>query len=93
MASQDSERVVVIQPAESQDYEGRQWGWDIYVNGELLWNVTTGGTGPCWNIVEADVPEDERFYLHVCDLDDLIAALTALRDSDEHRANVARWER
>jgi hypothetical protein len=49
-----------------------------------------GGTGPCWNIRDAD--DEGANYLHVCDLDDLIAALHTLKNSDAHKANVKRWE-
>lgn len=62
----------------------------IVVDGVERYECSPGGTGPCWNIRETE-DEANDFYIHVCDLDDFMAALKALRDSDAHRANVERW--
>lgn len=64
-------------------------GWLVTLGGEPYLHAVDGGTGPCWNIREAGDEGADR--LHVCDLDDLISALTALRDSDAHKQNVERW--
>lgn len=81
-----------IVPVKDESYEGRQWGYYIYRGEFLLWHVTTGGTGDCWNIADTSTfPEEEADELHVCDLGEFIEALTALRDSEAHAANVARW--
>jgi len=83
-----------VVPIPGQEYEGRQIGWRILKDGEPFLDCSPGGTGPCWNVSE--VPQfdgDEAGDpLHVCKLDEMIAALAALRDSDAHRANVERWE-
>ena len=83
-----------IESIKGENYKGRQWGWKI-MRGDLPYlRVTTGGTGDCWNIEVIDhhpVDEDDREEIHVCELDDLIEALTMLRDSDAHKANVERW--
>lgn len=86
-----------IEPVEGESYEGRQWGYVVKRDGEPILRATTGGTGACWNIEEA-VPttvgadgEMEADEFHVCDLNEFIAALEALRDSEAHRLNVERW--
>jgi hypothetical protein len=82
-----------VRPVEGQDYEGRQYGYEIWRlpdEGEDFvpyaeWTATTGSTGPCWNIddVRPDVPgEEPSVPLHVCDLEGFIDALQALRDSE-----------
>jgi hypothetical protein len=93
MAAADDE--FEIRPVADENYEGRQWGYEIVKDGEVVFTATTGGTGPCWNL-----GEDPRSYadptdagsMHICDLDEAIAALKALRDSAAHRQNVARWD-
>jgi hypothetical protein len=89
-----------VKPVEGQDYEGRQWGYQIWCLPDDSdqhsfepfpeWNVQTGGTGPCWNI--SQVGDDEGAPMHVCSLEDLIAALEALRDSEADAAHRKRWE-
>lgn len=61
----------------------------ILVDGRPYLDLLRGGTGPCWNIREAD--DEEGTYLHVCDLAELIQALTVLLVSPEHQANLDRW--
>lgn len=79
-----------IVPIPDQNYEGRQWGWRIMKDGEPYLDCAAGGSGDCWNI---RAPEDEEGdFLHFCDLDEAIRALTTLRESEAHRRNVARWE-
>jgi hypothetical protein len=84
-----------VVPVPGENYEGRQWGYRILQDGVPFLDCHTGGTGPCWNISEppehypGDDPGDP---LHICELDEMIAALTALRDSGAHRENVERWE-
>lgn len=86
-----------IDPIPEDNHEGRQYGYMIRMDGIAWLRCSTGGTGPCWNIEEAaysvmgeDEPEP-AIDLHVCDLDEMIDALTILRDSDAHKANVERW--
>jgi hypothetical protein len=76
-----------------QNYEGRQWGWRILKDGSPMFDCSTGGTGACWNIGESPQYEgdDVGDPIHICELDDAIGALVALRDSDAHRLNVERW--
>jgi hypothetical protein len=85
-----------VVPIPGQDYEGRQWGYLITKDGMPEFEVHTGGTGPCWNIDNAPGPMDDDaptiVPMHMCDLDETIAALEALRDSEAHRQNVKRWE-
>jgi hypothetical protein len=51
-----------------------------------------GGTGPCWNIrVVENSQEGYDEQIHVCELDELIGALQALRASAAHQENVKRW--
>lgn len=77
-----------VEPIEGHAHEGRQIGWVVKHDGIPVINVHTGGTGECWNISETG-PEPQS--LHTCDLDELIAALEALRDSEAHRMHVERW--
>lgn len=77
-----------IEPNPGENYEGRQWGYTIMLDGRPYLRVTTGGTGSCWNLMD---PEDEDDELHICELDDLIAALQFLRDSEAHKEHVKRW--
>ncbi len=79
-----------VLPIPGKNYEGRQWGYEIVKGGETLFEVTTGGTGTCWNI-DSDPGDLDATPLHVCDLDEAIAALRALRDSEAHRLHVERW--
>jgi hypothetical protein len=83
-----------IVPIPGQAYEGRQWGWRILKDGRPFLDCFTGGTGSCWNLADAEPSpwEESGESLHVCDLDELIAALSVLRGSEAHRANVERWE-
>jgi hypothetical protein len=85
---------VEIVPIEGQNHEGRQWGWRILKDGEPLFDCTTGGTGDCWNVGEPPelcAGEEPGDKLHICDLDEAIGALRALRDSEAHRQNVEQW--
>ena len=79
-----------VEPIEGQSYAGRQWGWMVLKDGEPFLECSTGGTGPCWN-VDTELSDVDSVAMHVCELDDLIAALQVLRESDAYRANVARW--
>jgi hypothetical protein len=70
--------------------------WLILKDGVPLFQCSTGDTGPCWNIDNASTPLDDgddrtAVPMHLCDLDEAIAALTALRDSDAYRLNEERW--
>lgn len=81
-----------IEALEGEEHEGRQWGYLITVDDEPSWHASTGGTGPCWNLTEvSSEPNFEPDQVHICDLDELIATLTTLRDSEAHKANAARW--
>lgn len=84
-----------IEPNPEENYKGRQWGYTLVCASGTKFPVHTGGTGPCWNIGEDpaayDHP-DEAETLHVCDLDEFIEALQALRASDAYRENVERWK-
>jgi hypothetical protein len=81
-----------VEPAAGKRYKNRQWGYRITRDGETILHADTGGTGPCWNLLmHGGFEEDET--MHVCDLDELIAALTALRDSDANAEHVKRWGR
>lgn len=83
-----------VEPIEGQAYEGRQIGYVVMRDGERVFECSTGGTGACWNIrqnAEDDEPYLPTIDVHVCDLDDLIGALTALRDSEANRLHVERW--
>jgi len=81
---------------EGEDHEGRQWGYEVVgerrfeLRGLPILRAVTGGTGPCWNIT-LDAHTDDEETLHVCDLDEFIAALTVLRDSDANREHKERW--
>lgn len=80
-----------VQPIAGKEYDGFQWGWrvvDEYGNDYL--HASTGGTGPCWNVCD---PEDnpEVCPFHACEIDELIAALQALRESEAYRLNEERW--
>lgn len=79
-----------ITPVEGESYEGHQWGYEIKLAGFTFARAWTGGTGPCWNI-DLEPNDDEEQPIHVCDLDELIAALQALRESDAYRENEERW--
>jgi len=63
----------------------------VTVKGAPFLQAWPGGTGPCWNFAmfENGEPGEENF--HVCELDEMIDALVALRDSAANRANVERW--
>ena len=74
--------ITIIEPHEN--------GWLISLKGEPYLYAYPGSTGPCWHIREAD--DEGADFLHVCELDDLIAALQALKASDAHRVNVERWQ-
>lgn len=81
-----------IVPIKGKGYEGRQWGWKILQDGVPMLDCFTGGTGPCWNIGEpAESADVGDVPLHVCELDDMIDALVALRESEANKQNVARW--
>ena len=81
-----------VKPVEGESFQGRQWGYVIERDGEELWHVVTGATGACWNVEDRlTVVETDPEVLHVCDLDELIAALQALRSSDAHKQLVAEW--
>jgi hypothetical protein len=84
-----------IVPIEGESVEGRQYGWRILKDGVPYLDCTTGGTSACWNIDDADVgPGEEQAVtpLHICDIDEMIGALVALRDSEVNAQHVARWE-
>lgn len=85
-----SEKSAQIEPIEGQCHEGRQWGWRIRA-GVSEFRAVTGGTGTCWNIGQDDLDGAPTAMMHVCELDDLIEALVALRDSDAHRDHLVRW--
>ena len=87
--SERRRKTYTVAPIEGQSYHGRQWGWRVLRNGFPFVQAVTGGSGPCWNIGEDD---NEANLMHVCDLDDLIAALIALRNSDADRLNTERWD-
>jgi hypothetical protein len=79
-----------VEPAEGKRYKDRQWGYRVKRDGETVLHVDTGGTGACWNLLmHGGYEADET--MHVCDLDVLIGALTALRDSQANRAHCERW--
>lgn len=81
-----------VVPIDGQEYEGRQWGWRVLKDGVPMFDCSTGGTGPCWNVGETEPKRDEGDVpLHICDLDDAIDALVALRDSEANKQSVARW--
>ena len=81
-----------VKPVAGEDYEGRQWGFVIERDGNPVWHVTTGSTGICWNLEDnGDRADNTIVPLHICDLDGLIEALEALRDSQAHADNVQRW--
>jgi hypothetical protein len=87
---------VEIRPVPDQNYEGRQWGYELVLESGTKFPVHTGGTGACWNIGEdpaAYADPDEADTIHVCELDELIAALQALRQSDVYRENYERWNK
>lgn len=84
-----------IAPVEGKRHKDRQWGWRVLQDGVPFLDCTWGGTGPCWNIgraarFEGDQAETEP--MHICELDDLIAALAALRESDAYRLNEEQWQ-
>jgi hypothetical protein len=86
-----------VEPIDGENSEGWQWGWMVRRDGEDVLQCDSGGTGPCWNLNALD-GENHFGPLgdikgHVCELDDLIDALVALRDSNAHQDNVARWMR
>lgn len=90
----------VVEPADGENYEGRQWGWVITQDGHRCYGASQGGTGPCWNVtsyqtynVTAERDTGDPYdQIHICDLEAFIEALEALRDSPAHVANVERWE-
>lgn len=72
------------------EYGSRQYGWMVIdPSGIEVLHCVEGGTGECWNIGDPQHPEDS--LLHVCELDDLIAALQALKGSEAHRLHVEYW--
>lgn len=83
-----------LRPIEGDSYKGEQWGYMIELDGHDFLRASMGGTGDCWNIQETSPTfvGGEMVYedFHICDLDDFIAALEALRDSDAHKANIER---
>lgn len=87
---------VEIRANPEENYEGRQWGYELVLESGTKFRVWMGGTGACWNIGEDPATlsdPDDAGNIHVCDLDELIAALKALRESDIYRANYERWNR
>jgi hypothetical protein len=70
--------------------DGHQWGYVINRNGRPVLHVWTGGTGECWNFTHPDDDELDDQY-HCCDLDELVDALTVLRQSKAHADHIARW--
>jgi hypothetical protein len=79
-----------IEPVEDQNYEGRQWGYRILRDGVEFLRATAGGTGACWNIGDLGGDPD-MVATHICDLDEWIAALTALRNSAANAIHRERW--
>jgi hypothetical protein len=59
--------------------------------GNPFLRASPGGTGPCWNVGDPEDDEREACPFHACELDELIDALTALRQSDAYRLNLERW--
>lgn len=85
-----------IEARTGENYKGRQYGYRIFMDGKPFIDCSTGGTGACWSIddAEPDMAEPEGgtiVPLHVCDLDDLIGALVTLKQSGAHEENVNRW--
>jgi len=82
-----------VVPIEGQNVDGRQYGWQIQADGLGIFDCFQGSTGACWNL--SNTPsyndEDPDDPIHICDLDEAIQALEALRDSDAHKQNVERW--
>lgn len=72
-----------VEPVAGESYEIRK-------DGQRLFRCWMGGTGRCWNI-DFDPADEEEPAVHVCDLDEMIAALQALRESDVYRENEERW--
>jgi hypothetical protein len=92
------ERFTIV-PIEGDSYEGRQWGYHVLVDGLPYLRATTGGTGSCWNFSRYEVNASDGEWVrqdegdwHICELDDLIGALEALKASPAHRENVQRWQ-
>lgn len=66
----------------------------ILKDGVPFIDCSPGGTGPCWNIDDAEERNQNPgtvIPLHICDLDELIGALLFLKRSQAHKENVARW--
>ena len=63
--------------------------WRVLKDGVPFLEFLPGGTGPCWNMREANDPDGN--YVHLCEIDEAIGALTALRESSAYRENIARW--
>jgi hypothetical protein len=81
-----------VVPIDGQEYKGRQWGWLIQADGHPFLEAVAGGTGACWNLSEVtEEPDAYPSRMHVCDLDELIAALVTLRNSEAHASLVERW--
>lgn len=83
-----------IEPIEGESYHGRQYGYRILKDGRPMFDAYTGGTGPCWNLDDAEERQDEFddiIPLHVCDLSEMIEALAFLRASEAHKKNEERW--
>jgi hypothetical protein len=81
---------ILIEPLEGEEHDGHQFGFLIKANGRPRLHATIHGVsprGPRWSLTE--VSDDPAFEPSVdvsnCDLDEMIAALTALRDSAAHR--------
>ena len=95
MTTQDTP-TFTLTPIPDKQYEGRQYGWHILRDRQPYLDVSTGGTGACWNIDHPKTPESMFaevgiIGVHLCDLEEFIAALEALRDSEAHRDHVERW--
>lgn len=88
------ERSWCIEPAAGENYEGRQWGWNVSTPDGPSFHLVAGGTAQCWNIGEnvLNPEDDDRETIHVCDLEEFIEALEAFRDSDVRHKEEARWD-
>lgn len=74
-------------------YEGRVYAWTVIVDHGYAFTMTAGGTGPCWNIGEVDCFQpDEADSFHSCNLDALIAGLTAFAASLDRKHADSRWD-
>jgi len=78
---------------EDRDDDEFPWRYVVAEHGMPILECSRGGTGDCWNIEKFgwNELEYEPVTWHICDLDDFISALVALRESKAHKRNVAYW--